>query len=142
MLTSMSVTDEEPTTPTNDARTATRRALLRRLGLGGAATVGAAATVVTTVRPAGAATGDALSLGRTTNTAGATTGAAYTGSATNVHAFTFADNSGAVPQSNGTAVVVGHATTLDTGVQGSAQLRGAAGVGGYSSGVNGVGVRA
>ena len=142
MLSSMSATDEEPTTPTNDARTATRRALLRGLGLGGAATVGAAATVVTTVRPAGAATGDALSLGRTTNTAGATTGAAYTGSATNVHAFTFADNSGAVPQSNGTAVVVGHATTLDTGVQGSAQLRGAAGVGGYSSGVNGVGVRA
>jgi hypothetical protein len=83
-----------------------------------------------------------MSLGRTTNAAGATTAAAYTGAATNVHAFTFADNSGMVPQSNGTAVVVGHATTLDTGVQGSAQLRGAAGVGGYSSGVNGVGVRA
>jgi hypothetical protein len=43
---------------------------------------------------AGAATGDAMTLGRTTNAAGATTAAAYTGTATSVHAFTFADNSG------------------------------------------------
>ena len=144
MLASMPVPDEEPTTPTSSTSppTGSRRALLRRLGLGGAATVGAAATLATTARPAGAATGDAMSLGRTTNAAGATTAAAYTGTATNVHAFTFADNSGAVPQSNGTAVVVGHATTLDTGVQGSAALRGAAGVGGYSSGAYGIGVRA
>jgi hypothetical protein len=130
---------EKDTTP---ARPTSRRAALRRLGLGGAATAGAAASVLVAARPAGAATGDPLALGRTTNGAGATTSAAYTGTATDVHAFTFADNSGAVPRTNGTAVVVGHATTLDAGVQGSALLRGAAGVGGFSTGVNGVGVRA
>lgn len=143
----MTHTDEEPTTrpadlPADLPAVPARRRLLRQLGMGAAAAGSAAVAAVGTTGTAGAATGDALSLGRTANAAGATTAAAYTGTATNVHAFTFADNSGTVPQAHGTAVVVGHATTLDTGVQGTAQLRGAAGVGGYSAGVNGVGVRA
>lgn len=118
-----------------------RRDALRRAALFGAAAVGAAAASVSESRTAEAATGDNLALGRTTNIANATTTSAYTGPAS-THGFTFADNTGALPTSFGSATVVGYSTALDSGVAGIAIQRGGTGVTASADGVDGTGVRA
>lgn len=120
-----------------------RRALLRRLGTQGAAAAGlAAGATLATARPAGAITGEPLTLGRVGNNAGGATTAVYTGASTTAHAFTFADNSGAVSTATGAATLVGHASALGAGVLGASTARGGTGVTGSAEGVDGVAVRA
>ena len=141
----MSHDHDLPTTddPGADGADPARRALLRRLGVQGAAAAGiAAATTLAGGRPAGAITGEPLTLGRVGNNAGGATTTVYTGASTTTHAFTFADNSGAVSTATGAATLVGHASALGAGVLGASTARGGTGLTGSAEGVDGVAVRA